>query len=266
MDNTETVKSNIENSSSVRNKKLVFPIKRSYGRNSKGHISSRYKSSGGHKKFYRKISFRRSILDIEGIVTSIEYDPNRNCKIALISYNDSRKEYILLPEGVKVGEKVLASKNFTGDMKGGYAMPLKVMPVGTNIHNVEMRAGFGGQMARSAGAFVTLRDRNDKTALLLLPSGETRMVSSECFGSIGIVSGADFINKKIGKAGTSRHLGKRPRVRGIAKNPVDHPHGGRTNGGRQPVTPWGKQTKGLKTRKKKVSDKMIVKRRTKKGN
>ena len=145
-------------------------------------------------------------------------------------------------------------------------MPLKVMPVGTIIHNVEMRPGFGGKIARSAGTYVTLVDRNEKTAILQLPSGETRMVPSDCFGSIGILSNADFIHKDIGKAGRSRHLGVRPHVRGIAKNPVDHPHGGRTNGGRHPVTPWGKITKGLKTRKAKASDKMIIRRRNKKGN
>jgi large subunit ribosomal protein L2 len=261
MANTETVKK-----TSKRNKELVFKIKRSYGRDSFGHISSRYKSSGGHKKLYRKISFRRALIDIKGITSSIEYDPFRNCKIALIEYETKEKEYILAPEGLKVGDEVIASNEFSGDLKPGHAMPLKVMPIGTIIHNVEMRAGFGGQIARSAGTFVTLIDRNDKTAILQLPSGETRMVPSNCFGSIGVISNAEFINKPIGKAGTSRHLGIRPHVRGIAKNPVDHPHGGRTNGGRIPVTPWGKVTKGLKTRKKKASDKMIIRRRNKKGN
>lgn len=250
--------------SSVRNKGLVFKIKRSYGRDSSGHISSRYKSSGGHKKLYRKISFKRSVLGVSGTVSAIEYDPNRNCKIALISYNDGLKEYILAPEGLSEGHVVLASSVFDGDLKPGYAMPLKVIPVGTIIHNVEMNPGSGGQIARSAGTFATLIDRDDKMATIQLPSGETRMVRSDCFASIGVLSNADFINKHIGKAGNSRHLGIRPHVRGIAKNSVDHPHGGRTNGGRHPVTPWGKITKGLKTRKRKASDRMIVRGRNRK--
>lgn len=260
MANTETVKK------AGRNKKLVFKIKRSYGRDSSGHISSRYKSSGGHIKLYRKISFRRALIDVKGIVSSIEYDPFRNCKIALVEYVGGQKEYILAPEHLKAGDDILTSNTFSGELKPGHAMPLKVMPIGTIVHNVEMRPGFGGQIARSAGTFVTLIDRNDVTAILQLPSGETRMVPSNCFASIGVLSNAEFINKDIGKAGTSRHLGIRPHVRGIAKNPVDHPHGGRTNGGRHPVTPWGKITKGLKTRKKKASDKMIIRRRNKKGN
>jgi large subunit ribosomal protein L2 len=261
MANTDTVKK-----AQKRNKELIFKIKRSYGRDSFGHISSRYKSSGGHKKLYRKISFRRIIMDIQGVVSSIEYDPFRNCKIALVTYQNKEQEYILAPEGLKVGDEILTSNTFGGDLKLGHAMPLKVMPIGTIVHNVEMRAGFGGQIARSAGTFVTLIDRDDKQAILQLPSGETRVVPSNCFASIGVISNADFINKDIGKAGTSRHLGIRPHVRGIAKNPVDHPHGGRTNGGRIPVTPWGKVTKGLKTRKKKSSDKLIIRRRNKKGN
>ena len=260
MANTETVKK------PARNKKLVFKIKRSYGRDSSGHISSRYKSSGGHIKLFRKISFRRALIDIKGIVASIEYDPFRNCKIALVEYANGEKEYILAPEHLKAGDDIIASNTFGGELKPGHAMPLKVMPIGTIVHNVEMRAGFGGKIARSAGTFVTLIDRNNETAILQLPSGETRMVPSNCFGSIGVLSNAEFANKNIGKAGTSRHLGVRPHVRGIAKNPVDHPHGGRTNGGRHPVTPWGKITKGLKTRKKKASDKMIIRRRNKKGN
>lgn len=262
MANTDTVKK----TSSTRNKDLVYKISRSYGRDSFGHISSRYKSSGGHKKLYRKISFKRLILEVPGSVSSIEYDPNRNCRIALVSYETGEKEYILAPEGLKEGDSVLASNAFSGDLKPGHAMPLKVMPVGTIVHNVEMKVGFGGQMARAAGTFVTLIDRNDKTAILQLPSGETRTVPSGCFASVGIISNAEFNNKIIGKAGRSRHLGIRPHVRGIAKNPVDHPHGGRTNGGRHPVTPWGKKTKGLKTRKPKGSDKFIIRRRSKKGN
>lgn len=257
MANTENVKK--------RNKNLIVKIKRSYGRDSFGHISSRYKSAG-HKKLYRKISFRRAIFDVLGTVLSIEYDPFRNCKIALVEYPTKIQEYILAPEGLKAGDEILTSRTFSGDLKTGHAMPLKVMPVGTIVHNVEMRAGFGGKIARSAGTFVTLIDRNEKTAILQLPSGETRMVPSECFATVGVLSNADFINKSIGKAGISRHLGIRPHVRGIAKNPIDHPHGGRTNGGRHPVTPWGKITKGLKTRKKKASDKMIIRRRNKKGN
>lgn len=260
MANTETVKK------PSRNKKLVFKIKRSYGRDSSGHISSRYKSSGGHIKLFRKISFRRTLIDIKGVVSSIEYDPFRNSKIALVEYVNGEKEYILAPDKLKVGDDILTSNTFNGDLKPGHAMPLKVMPIGTIVHNVEMRAGFGGQIARSAGTFVTLIDRNNETAILQLPSGETRMVPSNCFATVGVLSNADFINKDIGKAGRSRHLGIRPHVRGIAKNPVDHPHGGRTNGGRHPVTPWGKITKGLKTRKKKASDKMIIRRRNKKGN
>lgn len=260
MANTDTV------TTSKKNKKLVFRIKRSYGRDSFGHISSRYKSSGGHKKLYRKISFRRAIIDIKGIISSIEYDPFRNCRIALVEYENKIKEYIIAPESIKIGDDILTSNEFSGDLKIGHAMPLKVIPVGTIIHNIEMKPGFGGQIARSAGTFVTLIDRNDKHAIVQLPSGETRMVQSNCFGTIGVVSNAEFAHKEIGKAGNSRHLGIRPHVRGISKNPVDHPHGGRTNGGRQPVTPWGKVTKGLKTRKKKSSDKMIIRRRNKKGN
>jgi large subunit ribosomal protein L2 len=260
MANTDTVTQSMK-----RDKNLIFSIRRSHGRDSSGHISSRYKSAG-HKKLYRYISFRRAVIDIKGHVKSIEYDPFRNCKIALVEYENAIKEYILCPEKLSIGDEILTSNSFSGDLKTGHAMPLKVMPVGTIVHNVEMRPGFGGKIARSAGTFVTLIDRNEKQAILQLPSGETRMVPSDCFASIGVISNSEFIHKKIGKAGISRHLGIRPHVRGIAKNPVDHPHGGRTNGGRHPVTPWGKVTKGLKTRKKKASDKFIVRRRNKKGN
>jgi large subunit ribosomal protein L2 len=262
MANTETVK----NVLASKRKNLIISIQQAYGRDSAGHISSRYKSSGGHRKLYRKISFRRPLIDIKGKVISIEYDPFRNCKIAFVHYENDAVEFILAPEGLKANDEILTSNTFGGDLKPGHAMPLKVIPIGTIVHNVEMKPGFGGKIARAAGTYVTLIDRNDVTAIVQLPSGETRMVPSGCFASIGVLSNADFINKDIGKAGRSRHLGVRPHVRGIAKNPVDHPHGGRTNGGRHPVTPWGKITKGLKTRKKKASDKMIIRRRNKKGN
>ena len=245
---------------------LVYKIPRSYGRDSYGHISSKHRSSGGHKKLYRKISFKRSFFDIQGLVASIEYDPFRNCRIAFVKYPSGKAEYIIAAEGLKIGDAVLSSNTFTGDLKPSYSMPLKVMPIGSIVHNIEMKPKAGGQIARSAGTFATLIDRDEKQAILQLPSGETRTVPSDCFASVGVVSNAEFINKKIEKAGISRHLGIRPRVRGIAKNPVDHPNGGRTNGGKIFKSVWGRIVKGLKTRKSKPSDKAIIRRRNKKDN
>lgn len=245
---------------SVRN--LLVKIPATAGRNNNGRITSRHKEAGA-KKLYRIIDFKRRKFDIEGKVEAIEYDPNRNCRIALISYKDGEKRYIIKPNGLNVGDIISASEGGL-DIKPGNAMKLKSIPVGTIIHNIELKPGKGAQMARSAGGYAQLMGKEEKYAILRLPSGEMRKVLAECMATIGVVGNEDYINTTIGKAGKSRHLGIRPQTRGSAMNPIDHPHGGgegKKNSGRNPVTPWGKPTKGFKTRKKKASDRLIISRK-----
>jgi large subunit ribosomal protein L2 len=231
------------------------------GRNTHGHITTRHKG-GGHKQRYRIIDFKRRKHDSAATVERIEYDPNRSAFIALVKYEDGELNYILAPQRLRAGDKIVSGTKV--DIKPGNAMPLKSMPVGTICHNVEMKIGKGGQLARSAGTYVQLVGRDAGFALLRLSSGEMRKVSGECMATVGAVSNPDRMNQTIGKAGRSRWLGVRPTVRGVAMNPVDHPHGGgegRTSGGRHPVTPWGKGTKGNRTRTNKRSDSMILRRR-----
>ena len=216
----------------------------------------------GNKTMYRVIDFKRDKKNIPAVVSSIEYDPNRTAFIALIKYEDGEQAYILAPQRLKAGDKVVAGEKV--DVKPGNAMPMKNMPVGTIIHNVEMKPGKGGQMARAAGTYAQLVGRDAGYALLRLSSGEVRMVRAECRATVGAVSNPDQQNIVIAKAGRNRWLGHRPSVRGVAMNPIDHPHGGgegRTSGGRHPVTPWGKPTKGAKTRHNKATDKMIIRSR-----
>lgn len=245
-------------------KGLTEGLRRTGGRNNHGRQTNR-NIGGGHKRRYRIIDWKRGIRDIEGTVERIEYDPNRTAFIALIDYGNGQKAYILAPQRLKAGDKVIAGEKT--DVKPGNAMKLQNMPVGTIIHNIEMKPGKGGQMARSAGTYAQLVGRDQGYAQIKLTSGELRVVSGQCFASVGAVSNPDHLNTNKGKAGRNRWLGRRPHVRGVVMNPVDHPHGGgegRTSGGRHPVTPWGKPTKGFKTRKNKATDKFIVRRRGKK--
>ena len=240
---------------------LVQPQKKSGGRNCYGRITSRYRG-GGHKRRYRVVDFKRDKVDIPARVATIEYDPNRSARIALLHYADGEKRYILAPLGMQVGDPVITSES--ADIKPGNALPLEKIPLGTIIHNVEMKAGKGGQLARSAGAGVQLMAKEGRYGLLKLPSGELRKTLLECKATIGQVGNIDHENISIGKAGRKRWLGRMPKVRGVAMNPVDHPHGGgegKSSGGRHPVTPWGVPTKGYRTRKPKHVDKLIVKRR-----
>lgn len=234
------------------------------GRNNNGRITQRWRG-GGHKRRYRIIDFKRRKFDVPATVERLEYDPNRSAFIALVKYEDGEEAYILAPQRLRAGDMVIASER--ADVKPGNAMPLKSIPVGTIVHNVELRAGGGGKLARSAGTYVQLVGRDQGYAQLRLASGEMRVVRGECMATIGAVSNPDKQNIKIGKAGRSRWLGKKPSVRGVAMNPVDHPHGGgegRTSGGRHPVTPWGVPTKGKRTRNNKATDKFIIRRRRKK--
>ena len=245
-------------------KGLTEGLSKSGGRNNHGRITAR-RRGGGHKRLYRIIDFRRRKFDVPATVTRLEYDPNRTAYIALLEYADGVQSYILAPQRLSAGDTVIASAR--ADIKPGNAMPLSSIPVGTIVHNVELKAGRGGQLARSAGTYLQIVGRDAGYALLRLGSGEVRMVRAECMATIGAVSNADQSNIKIGKAGRNRWLGKRPSVRGVAMNPVDHPHGGgegRTSGGRHPVSPWGKPTKGAKTRRNKRTTKLIVRRRRKK--
>lgn len=245
-------------------KKLTEGLTKSGGRNNTGHITS-YNRGGGHKRRYRMIDFKRRKFDMEATVLRLEYDPNRTAHIALVEYTDGERAYILAPQRLNAGDKIIAAEK--ADVKPGNAMPLKNMPVGTIIHNIEMKPGKGGQMIRSAGAYAQLVGRDQGYAQIKLASGELRVVRGECMASVGAVSNPDHSNTNKGKAGRSRWLGRRPSVRGVAMNPIDHPHGGgegRTSGGRHPVTPWGKSTKGKKTRKNKATDKYIIRRRKKK--
>ena len=258
-----TVLVNDDITTSKPHKPLVEKLDQSGGRNNHGEITSWWRG-GGHKRLYRIIDFKRDKLDIPGTVATIEYDPNRSSRIALISYADGEKRYILQPAGLKVGDKIIASEN--ADILLGNALPLKNIPLGTQIHNVELRPGKGGQIARSAGSSVQLVAREGDYASVRMPSGEIRKINMECFATVGQVGNIDHENVSIGKAGRSRWLGQRPHVRGVAMNPVDHPLGGgegKTSGGRHPVTPWGQPTKGYKTRRRKDTDRFIVQRRTK---
>ena len=242
-------------------KGLVGRIKRSGGRNNLGRITS-FSRGGGHKRRYRVIDFKRNKWGIPAKVASIEYDPNRSARIALLHYADGEKRYILAPVGLAKGDTVSTGER--AEIRPGNAMPLETLPLGTIVHNVELKPGKGGQMARSAGAAVRLMAREGKYAQLKLPSGETRRVLVKCLATVGQVGNLDHENLSLGKAGRNRWLGRRSNVRGVAMNPVDHPHGGgegRSSGGRHPVTPWGVPTKGHKTRRKGRSDKLIVKRR-----
>jgi large subunit ribosomal protein L2 len=240
---------------------LIVTLKKKGGRNNYGRITCRYRG-GGAKRYYRIIDFKRDKINIPAKVASIEYDPNRSTRIALLNYSDGEKRYILAPLELKVGDSVMAGDEV--EIKPGNAMPLAKIPLGTMIHNVELRKGKGGQIARSAGSMAQLAAKEGDYGHLRLPSGEIRLVRLECFGTIGQLSNIDHENISFGKAGRTRWLGRRPRNRGVAMNPVDHPMGGgegKSSGGRHPTTPWGKATKGLKTRKRKLSDRWIVKRR-----
>jgi large subunit ribosomal protein L2 len=242
-------------------KKLLLPLKKSGGRNSYGRITSRY-IGGGHKRRYRLIDFQREKMDIPARVAAIEYDPNRSAHIALLHYADGEKRYILAPFSLKVGEMVMTGEN--ADIKPGNALPLKKIPQGTLIHNVELKRGKGAQIIRSAGSSGQLMAKEGKYAHIKLPSGEVRLVHLECYATVGQVGNLDHENISIGKAGRTRWLGRNPRVRGVAMNPVDHPLGGgegKSSGGRHPVTPWGVPTRGYKTRRNKATDRFIVKRR-----
>jgi large subunit ribosomal protein L2 len=244
-------------------KSLLAPLKKSGGRNNQGRITSRFRG-GGNKRRYRIIDFKRDKIGVPGKVVSIEYDPNRSARIALIQYVDGEKRYILCPDGLKVGDQVLSGEN--ADIKPGNALPLRAIPLGTVIHNIELVPGKGGQLVRSAGTAAQLVAKEGKYAQIRLPSGEVRMVHLECKATIGQVGHAEHENESLGKAGKSRYLGRRPHVRGSAMTPRDHPHGGgegKAPIGRRggPVTPWGKPTLGKKTRRRKPSDKFIVRRR-----
>jgi len=242
-------------------KTLTEGLRSKGGRNNYGRITVRWRG-GGHKRTYRTIDFRRRKFDVAATVERLEYDPNRTAFIALIRYDDGEQAYILAPQRLQPGDKVVSGER--ADIKPGNAMPLKNIPVGTIVHNVELKPGRGGQMARAAGTYVQLVGRDAGLALLRMSSGEVRMVRTECMATIGAVSNPDQQNISIGKAGRNRWKGRRPSVRGVAMNPVDHPHGGgegRTSGGRHPVTPWGKSTKGKKTRHNKKTDGMILRRR-----
>ena len=242
-------------------KSLTKGISKTGGRDNYGHVTSR-RVGGGHKRSYRMIDFKRKKFDIEATVERIEYDPNRTAFIALISYNDGEKAYILAPQRLKAGDKVISAAK--ADIKPGNAMPLKNMPVGTIVHNVELRAGKGGQLVRSAGCYAQVVGKDAGYVQLKLNSGELRIVREECLATVGAVSNPDNQNVSLGKAGRNRWLGNRPVSRGVAMNPVDHPLGGgegRTSGGRHPVTPWGKPTKGAKTRSNKKTDRFIMRSR-----
>ena len=245
-------------------KSLLAPLTRSGGRNNSGRITKRH-TGGGHKRQYRIVDFRRDKLEVPARVAAIEYDPNRSARIALLFYADGEKRYILAPNGLNVGDNVVASDS--ADIRPGNAMTIRAIPLGTWVHNVELKVGKGGQLARSAGAYAMIAAKEGRYAQLRLPSGEVRLVMQDCRATVGQVGNLDFEKIKIGKAGRNRWLGKRPQSRGVAMNPVDHPHGGgegKSSGGRHPVTPWGVPTKGYKTRSNRRTDKFIVRRRNKK--
>ncbi|HEO98519.1 MAG: 50S ribosomal protein L2 [Campylobacterales bacterium] len=254
--------SDITAKASVRS--LLKKLPASAGRNSYGRITSRHKEAGA-KKLYRIIDFKRNKFGVEGTVSTVEYDPYRNCRICLVKYVDGDRRYILQPKGLMVGDKVMAAESGL-DIKTGNAMKLKSIPVGTIVHNIEINPGQGGAMARSAGTYAQIMGRDGKYVSLRLPSGEMRYVLGECMATVGTIGNEEIANEVVGKAGRNRHRGIRPQTRGSAMNPVDHPHGGgegKTGSGRHPVSPWGMPTKGYKTRKKKASDKLIISKRKK---
>ncbi len=245
-------------------KQLLKVIKKSGGRNAKGRITCRHRG-GGHKRHYRIIDFKRDKIGIPAKVASIEYDPNRSARIALLHYVDGEKRYILAPVNLKVDDIVESGPD--ADIKPGNTLPLSNIPLGTQIHNIELRSGKGGQIVRSAGTYAQLMAKEDRYALIKLPSGEVRMVLINCMATVGQLGNMTHENIDLGKAGRARWLGRRPKVRGVAMNPVDHPMGGgegRSSGGRHPCSPWGVPSKGYKTRKNKSSDRLIVKKRSKK--
>jgi large subunit ribosomal protein L2 len=259
-----TVEARAEVTKQTPEKSLTVGLKKTGGRTSTGQISSRF-IGGGAKRTYRVIDFKRDKHGVPAKVASIEYDPNRTARIALLHYVDGEKRYIIAPVGLEVGRTVTSGPE--ADILVGNSLPLKNIPAGTTVHCVELKPGKGAQMARSAGAMVQLISREGDWALLKLPSGETRRVQSACMATIGQVGNLDHENVSLGKAGKSRHLGRKPHNRGVSMNPVDHPHGGgegRTSGGRHPVTPWGQPTRGFKTRNNKRTDKFIVQRKSKK--
>jgi large subunit ribosomal protein L2 len=242
-------------------KALTEPLKKSGGRNSKGRITIWFRG-GGHKRRYRVIDFKRDKVNVPAKVAAIEYDPNRSARIALLNYADGEKRYILAPDGLKIGHSIVASDS--ADILPGNCLPLKMIPAGTMVHNIELRKGRGGQLVRSAGVAAQLVAKEGEYAQVKLPSGEVRKVHVDCIATIGQVGNIDHKNVSYGKAGKQRWLGRKPHNRGVAMNPIDHPHGGgegRTSGGRHPVTPWGKPTKGAKTRNNKRTERFIVKRR-----
>ncbi|NNG01016.1 MAG: 50S ribosomal protein L2 [Desulfobacteraceae bacterium] len=247
----------------VPEKSLLKILKKSGGRNANGRITSR-RRGGGHKRYYRIVDYKRDKDGIPATIASIEYDPNRSARIALLNYADGEKRYILSPQGVNVGDKIMSGPE--ADIKPGNALPLSNIPLGTHIHNIELRFGKGGQIVRSAGTYAQLMAKESRYALVKLPSGEVRMVLLRCKATIGVLGNKTHENISLGKAGRRRWMGRRPKVRGVAMNPIDHPMGGgegRSSGGRHPCTPWGKPTKGYRTRKNKQTDRYIVKRRTK---
>jgi large subunit ribosomal protein L2 len=240
---------------------LVESIRKSGGRNNLGRMTARHRG-GGHRRLYRIIDFKRNKDDVTAKVASIEYDPNRSANLALLHYLDGEKRYILAPVGLQVGDEVVSGE--TVEVKIGNAAPLEKIPLGTHVHNVELNPGQGGKIVRSAGGFAQLMAKEGKYAQLRLPSGEVRMVGLRCRATVGQVGNLEHENASVGKAGRNRWKGRRPKVRGVVMNPVDHPHGGgegKSSGGRHPVTPWGVPTKGYKTRRRKSSDNLIVKRR-----
>ena len=242
-------------------KALTEGLNKKGGRNNKGRITAR-RIGGGAKKTYRKVDFKRNRWDIPATVERLEYDPNRTAFIALIKYEDGQLSYIIAPQRLEVGDTVITSA--TADIKPGNTLPLKNIPVGTIIHNIELKPQKGAQMVRSAGTYAQLVGRDGGYAQIKLASGELRMVMDSCLATVGAVSNPDNMNQVLSKAGRNRHLGKRPSVRGVVMNPVDHPHGGgegKSSGGRHPVTPWGKKTRGPKTRKNKATDRLIIRRR-----
>ncbi len=243
-------------------RKLVVALNRKSGRNNMGEITIRFRG-GGHKRKYRIIDFKRDKFDVQGVIETIEYDPNRSPRIALVKYTDGERRYILAPLGIKVGDSIISTDK-EAEILPGNALPLKNIPVGTIVHNIEYNPGRGGQIARTAGATATLMAKEGRYALIKMPSGELRKILLECRATIGQIGNVEHNNIKIGKAGRTRWSGRRPHVRGTVMNPVDHPHGGgegKTKCGRNPVTPWGQPTKGYKTRRNKRTKKFIVKRR-----
>jgi large subunit ribosomal protein L2 len=259
----QTAQTSDEITASKPYKPLTEPLKKSGGRNNTGETTSWWRG-GGHKRSYRVIDFKRDKRDIPARVTTVEYDPNRSARIALVTYADGEKRYVLHPVGVKVGDTIVAGQNV--DILPGNALPIRNIPLGTEVHNVELKPGKGGQLARSAGSSVQVVAKEGDYATVKLPSSEVRFVSLDCMATVGQVGNVDHENVSVGKAGRSRWLGRRPHVRGVAMNPVDHPLGGgegKTSGGRHPVSPWGVPTKGYKTRNRKSTDRFIVQRRQK---